>query len=321
MSSIATSSSFDVAANKLSAAEMQSVPHHLYDSVDPRTPPFLTGNELVHQIGSLTANIVDADPTQLPVVVGGSHMSMEYFARGVPAPWDLSEQDAAVMEEFTASAQSWSYDKVLEELQLVDQPVAALGPPVLVAAANPVFRQDLTIHELFLPFPTNLTNPHARYAALDRRCEHMLRSGLLAEVVAHIRTGVPRACPAARAIGYLPARDLVEHMLAHPDLTDAQLVAFGRAFLDTFKRTTRLVTRKQTSWAKRLGFARVPRGQMGVGEVAKWIGQWMTGGGGSVEDEGTPSEIVAGRGYRPVEGMSDAELLTILRRDVAVNQK
>ncbi|KAJ3373614.1 hypothetical protein GGF31_000457 [Allomyces arbusculus] len=302
---------FDVAANKLSEAEMQSVPHHLYDSIDPHTLPFPTGNDLVRQIGSLTADIVDTDPTQLPVVVGGSHMSMEYLARGVPAPWDLNERDVAVMQEFMTRAQLWPYGTVLEQLQLVDPDYARSRPN----------RQHLTIHKLFLPFPTNLTNPFAHYAALDQRCEHMLRSGLLAEVVTHIRTGVPRNCPAARSIGYLPARDLVEHMLVHPGLTDAQLVALGRTFLDEFKRTTRLVTRKQTSWAKRLGFVRVPRGQMGVDEVAEWIAEWIAGGGGAVGDEEAPSPIVGGRAYQPVEGMSDHELLTILRRDVAVNQK
>ncbi|KNE62421.1 hypothetical protein AMAG_07642 [Allomyces macrogynus ATCC 38327] len=288
---------------------MESVPHHLYDAVDPHTPPFLTGNDLVHQIGSLTANIVDADSTQLPVVVGGSHMSMEYLACGVPAPWDLSEQDAAAMKEFIASAQSWSYDAVLEQLQLVDPNYARSRPN----------RPHLTIHKLFLPFPTNPTKPHAHYAALDHRCEHMLRAGLLAEVIAHIRTGVPRTCPAARSIGYLPSRDLVEHILAHPDLTDTQLVALGSAFLETFKRTTRLVTRKQTSWAKRLGFVRVPRGQMGADEVAEWIAEWLVGGGGAVEEVGTLSPAMAKCVYQPVDGMSDPELLAILRRDVPVN--
>ncbi len=266
----------DIGTAKPTPAQRATVPHHLFDLVDPDEPFTLaTYLDLAHAaISAIHAR------GRLPMLVGGSGLYIRAVAQGYEVPRVVP--DLALRAQLEADLAASGLDALVERLRRSDPGVAAA-----VDTRNPrrVIRA-IEVAEAGAATSTSESASVPRYRALvigltanraelhrraDRRVEAMVAAGFVDEVRALLARGYGADLPAMSSLGY-------REMIAHLD---------GRFTLDEAIQATKYAThrfiRRQLTWFRRepgvrwLDRANGDAVALAESTVATWLAQQPAG--------------------------------------------
>lgn len=234
---------FDIGSAKPTHEELDGIPHHLIDVVDP------TDSIDAAHYARLADAAIEAIHARgkLPIVVGGTGLWLRALVRGLVA---LPEPDLAVREALEARVESEGAPALHVELVKVDPIAGAKIHPndaLRIVRALEVFAQMgqplgamREAHALGAPRYLNhfiaLDRPRdALRARIDARTHAMFAAGFVEEVAALRSTWSPDA----RAFGSVGYREVAQHLEGKLSRAEAELEV---------TRSTWVYTRRQRTW-------------------------------------------------------------------------
>lgn len=233
----------NIGTAKPSPNEMKRVPHHLFDIVDP-DQPFNAGS--FKGLADRKINEIKARG-KLPIIVGGTGLYIKALLKG------LIDLDEELKTDIRDQLREKDTKALYDELLMLDPSSAQKIHP------NDRVRliRALELYYLTGKRPSELREAHnfsaKRYNALcifiytdrkllyeriDRRCEEMIRAGLVEEVKALLNT-YPQHLKPFGSIGY---RHIKVHILNNIPLDEC---------LRRFKRDSRRYAKRQFIWFRK----------------------------------------------------------------------
>lgn len=237
----------DIGTAKPTAAERESVPHHLIDVVDPDEE--FTAANFVEQGRRLVFDILSR--AKLPFVVGGTGLYIRSLTEGL---LDAPGGNEAVRSELWELEKKEGEGALHRLLQQKDPVLAARVHPrntvriiraleVLALTGQPL-SQLQSLHAFSdRPFETLKIglNPDRDELCrrIDSRVEIMLESGLLDEVKGVLERGYSPQLKSLQTIGY---RECIRHLEGELSLEEA---------VSLIQRETRRYAKRQLTWFRR----------------------------------------------------------------------
>lgn len=237
----------EIGTAKPTAEEMRGVPHHLVDFLDPAQP--FSVADYVHLASEAIADIRDRG--RLPVVVGGTGLYVSSLLGGLR--FSPQGRDDALRTYLREKAKQEGPQALLEELRSFDPESAERIHPNNVGRvirAIEVYRvTGVTMSEQLrrsraVPSPydsvvVGLTyRDRAKlYAAIDRRVDRMMSTGLLKEAKTVFSMEHPGT--AAQAIGY---KEFFPYFRGECSLDES---------VEEVKRESRHYAKRQLTWFRR----------------------------------------------------------------------
>ncbi|HEY0681764.1 MAG TPA: tRNA (adenosine(37)-N6)-dimethylallyltransferase MiaA [Steroidobacter sp.] len=238
----------DIGTGKPSREQLERVPHHLVDILDPAQA--YSAGQFVRDATQAIADIRARG--RLPVLVGGTMLYFRALRRGLA---EMPTADPQVRQEIDAEAARVGWPALHAQLTLLDPVTAQRIQPndgQRIQRALEVHRlTGRTLSELhaqtrpadpslsFAAFAWAPSDRERLYAAIERRFESMMQAGLLDEVRRLQQRGDLHAdLPAIRSVGY---RQLWEHLCGRDSLASSvQRAIFA----------TRQLARRQLIWLR-----------------------------------------------------------------------
>lgn len=232
------------------------VPQHLLDVRDWWQP--FTAADFYELAAETVREVISRG--KVPILVGGTGFYLDWIINGRPG---APPTDPRVMEEIEIEIANdqGDWEKSRDRLSSVDPEYASIVRP------NDYYRlkRALVVHRMTGQPLSSFKDKHqldhlkidwrcfylttsdrpGLLRHIDRRCEAMVKKGLIEEVIRLRKQGFNRNCSAGRSIGYNEAHLLLDQ-LAH--LSPDQLDQAFLAFLSNFQSQTRQYTRKQEKW-------------------------------------------------------------------------
>lgn len=239
--------SMDIGTAKPAPEELCGVVHHMLDICDP------TEDFSVQRYVSLADPIVEQllSAGKTPILAGGTGQYIDALVRGN----DFPSFSGAVRRSLQQRLDNEGIEPLYEELCRVDPDRGArlaLADHKRILRALEVYHETgetITSHDLrtqaqppkYTPVTVVLqyADRAELYRRIDRRVEDMMERGLLAEVEALLKQGVPATATAMQAIGY---KELV------PVLTDGANLADAVALI---QKRSRNYAKRQLTWHRR----------------------------------------------------------------------
>jgi tRNA dimethylallyltransferase len=240
-------SGMDIGTAKPSAAERESVPHHLLDVIDP-DHSYSTGRWRTDAIQRI-ADILERKKT--PLLVGGT---MLYYRALVAGLDTLPQADPEIRRDIDADAARRGWPALHAELEKVDPKTAHRLPPTdsqRIQRALEVWRltgKPLShlqgVSKTDLPFkvkafaliPSDRDALHKRIAL---RFDAMLKAGLIDELKdLKTRYHLAAGMPSMRCVGYRQAWEHLEGKLDKSHMRDHAIIA------------TRQLAKRQLTWLR-----------------------------------------------------------------------
>ncbi len=237
----------DIGTAKPTPQEMEGIPHHLLDFLDPDTP-FSCAEYVSYAQGTLE-EIASRGP--LPILCGGTGLYLDSLLRG--GGFEETVTDAALRQSLLDYAARHGNAALHQKLAEVDPESAeAIHENNLkrVVRALEIYKTtgmtkteaDRRSREIKSPYDALVIGLRYRdrellYRRIEKRVDIMLEAGLLEETRRLLETGVfERNSTAAQAIGY---KELLGHLKGEQSLEDA---------IDALKRATRRYAKRQITW-------------------------------------------------------------------------
>ncbi|MBW5448196.1 tRNA (adenosine(37)-N6)-dimethylallyltransferase MiaA [Cohnella sp. CFH 77786] len=241
----------DIGTAKLPPDERQGIPHHLIDILDPEEPFSVSMfqqlcTEKIEEIRSRG---------KLPFIVGGTGLYVESVCYGYTFQGDSGD------EAFRARMHAYANEHGPEALHAR---LAAIDP----AAAKRIHPHDerrvIRALEVFETTGRTLSETQAQtrgddkrspyrlcligltmdraelYRRIDARVDSMMEDGLVAEVDALLKSGVPRNAVSMQGLGY---KEIASYLSGDLDL---------HAAVELLKRDTRRYAKRQLSWFRHM---------------------------------------------------------------------
>ena len=234
----------DIGTAKPTPAERAGIPHHLLDIVEP-TQPFSVADydEIAETVLQEIGN-----RGKPPILVGGTGLYLKTLLQGMPLGGTHS--DAAIRDRFWRMAtEPGGKERVHALLTEVDPQTAARLHPndfrrviraleVYEVSGIPLSRQNTVLPERPFDFCLIGTTMEREllYARIHQRADAMLEEGLLAEIEALLKSGVPPEAQAMQGIGY---KELI------PVVQGAMPLAEG---VELLRQNTRRYAKRQWTW-------------------------------------------------------------------------
>jgi tRNA dimethylallyltransferase len=239
----------DIGSAKPSAQELQLVPHHLIDFLDPREP--FTAAQFKVSACSLIQEIRQRG--HVPIVVGGTGL----YIRSLLDPYDFSqhgsEQIRSKWQQFALTQGNIALHHVLEQQD--PETARQLHPNNVLRVIRALEIQELTGKPLssqrqFKDDEYQALDPDVLYIGLtapreliyeriNRRCEIMLSEGLLEETLALLKMGYDSTLKPLQSIGYRHASWSLKGLVTKQEM------------LRLLQRDTRHFAKRQLTWFKR----------------------------------------------------------------------
>ena len=238
----------DIGSAKIRPEEMQGIPHHLIDVLDPDEP-----FDVVRFQQMARASIREiASRGKIPIVTGGTGFYIQALLKDVSFEEEDDSADYRILLERMAAAGEGAV--LYEKLRQVD-PVSAesIHPnnhKRVIRALEfyekngyPISQHNAAQRERFSPYRYCyfvLTMPRAElYARIDRRVDEMMEDGLLDEVRTLRERGYGPDLSSMHAIGY---RELQAYLDGACPLEEA---------VRLIRRNTRHFAKRQMTWLRR----------------------------------------------------------------------
>ena len=240
----------DIGTAKPSPEERQGIPHHMIDVAEP------------WEDYSVSRYCADAAPSvedivsrgKTAIIAGGTGLYMDSLIRGndfAPFP------STGVRERLEREADREGMEALLARLRAVDPEAAArlhLSDRKRIIRAMEVYLETgetITAHNRrtqalpprFSPVWLGLDfeSRAELYSRIDRRVDVMLEAGLLEEIRALLRSGIPEKCTAMQAIGYKEFTDALDGRCT------------VEAAADQVRQSSRRYAKRQLTWFRRNG--------------------------------------------------------------------
>jgi tRNA dimethylallyltransferase len=238
----------DIGSAKVTPEEMQGVPHHLIDCVDP----WETWNVVRFQEEARKAVHTVAKSGKLPILCGGTGFYIQALLYDVD--FTQMEENTPLRERLAAIADAQGPEVVHQMLKERDPASAAAIHPnnikrviralefieesgQSIAAHNTEQRGKASAYRsVFLVLTMDRKKLYER---IDRRVDRMMEAGLLAEVARLRDAGIPRDSTAMQGIGY---KQIYGYLEGDYDLAEA---------IRLTKRDSRRFAKRQLTWFRR----------------------------------------------------------------------
>ena len=238
----------DVGTAKVTAEEMQGVPHHMIDVADPGEA--FSAGRFVQEADPILRDILSRGKTA--VIAGGTGLYVDSLIQGrdfAPSP------ATGVREALEQEAEEQGMEAMLSRLRQVDPDSASrlhLSDRKRILRALEIYEETgktITEHDResrALPpkyspvwLGLDFLDRQDLYARIDRRVDRMLEQGLLEEIEGLLRAGVPRDATAMQAIGY---KEFLPVLDGEMPLSEA---------VELVKRGSRRYAKRQLTWFRR----------------------------------------------------------------------
>ena len=202
----------DIGTAKPTTEEMQSIPHHMINVADPEED--FSVARYVNMAAACADGILARG--KLPILAGGTGLYIDSLLSG--RTFAAFDEDSPLREELERRYAREGGQALLLELARADPDSAARLHPndakrivraleVWLTTGKTITEHNAHTRELPLRYSAlTLTLDFERredmWARIDRRVDQMMQAGLVEEVCALLRSGVPKGCTAMQAIGY-----------------------------------------------------------------------------------------------------------------------
>lgn len=240
----------DIGTAKPSPEERQGIPHHMIDVAEPWED--YSVSRYCAAAAPIVEDIVSRGKTA--IIAGGTGLYMDSLIRGndfAPFP------STGVRERLEREADREGMEALLARLRAVDPEAAArlhLSDRKRIIRAMEVYLETgetITAHNRrtqalpprFSPVWLGLDfeSRAELYSRIDRRVDVMLEAGLLEEIRALLRSGIPEKCTAMQAIGYKEFTDALDGRCT------------VEAAADQVRQSSRRYAKRQLTWFRRNG--------------------------------------------------------------------
>lgn len=240
----------DIGTAKPSPEERQGIPHHMIDVAEPWED--YSVSRYCADAAPIVEDIVSRGKTA--IIAGGTGLYMDSLIRGndfAPFP------STGVRERLEREADREGMEALLARLRAVDPEAAArlhLSDRKRIIRAMEVYLETgetITAHNRrtqalpprFSPVWLGLDfeSRAELYCRIDRRVDVMLEAGLLEEIRALLRSGIPEKCTAMQAIGYKEFTDALDGRCT------------VEAAADQVRQSSRRYAKRQLTWFRRNG--------------------------------------------------------------------
>ncbi|MCX6990847.1 MAG: tRNA (adenosine(37)-N6)-dimethylallyltransferase MiaA [Chlamydiae bacterium] len=240
----------DIGTAKLLAVDRESVPHYLIDIKDISetfnvVDFYFEAHKVIQQVLALGA---------VPIVVGGTGFYLRALIYGPPnGPPSISD----VRARFELEMQEKGSEALYEKLKKIDPDYAltitANDKQKIVRALEIITVTDRKVSHFSKQTSEEMQSYDFRcwflykskdhlYPIIEKRCEHMIASGLLEEVKELEKRGLSKNTTASQAIGYRQCLDF---------LTSSQSEGEWQKFLTAFKQASRRYAKRQFTWFRK----------------------------------------------------------------------
>lgn len=252
----------DIGSAKITRQEMDGVPHHLIDVLEP-TEEF---NVVIVQKMARKAIKEIYGRGRIPIVAGGTGFYIQALAYDID--FTENKDDPAVRRELEQTAKEKGAEYLHQMLKEVD-PVSAeqihannikrvvraiefyRQTGTKISEHNQAERQKKTPYDLFY-YVLNMER-QALYERIDKRVDQMLDDGLVEEVKRLAAMGCTRDMVSMQGLGY---KEILDYLDGQCSLSEA---------VYTIKRDTRHFAKRQITWFKRE-------------KDVRWLNLWELGG-------------------------------------------
>ena len=240
----------DIGTAKPSPEERQGIPHHMIDVAEP-----WEDYSVSRYCADAAPNVEDiVSRGKTAIIAGGTGLYMDSLIRGNDfAPFTST----GVRERLEREADRAGMEALLARLRAVDPEAAArlhLSDRKRIIRAMEVYLETgetITAHNRrtqalpprFSPVWLGLDfeSRAELYSRIDRRVDVMLEAGLLEEIRALLRSGIPEKCTAMQAIGYKEFTDALDGRCT------------VEAAADQVRQSSRRYAKRQLTWFRRNG--------------------------------------------------------------------
>ena len=237
----------DIGTAKPTPQEMQGIPHHMIDILDP-DEDFSVGR-YVDMATPIVEDILARGKTA--IIAGGTGLYVDNLIKGgsfAPFP------STGCRERLEERLQAEGLDSLIRELQEID-PVAlekSQNNPRRIIRALEVFQETgetITAHNArtaaippkFDPLwiGTDYVNRQDLYDRIDLRVELMVKEGLLDEIRSILNSGIPEKATAMQAIGY---KEFIDAMAGRSTIEEA---------IAQVQQSSRRYAKRQLTWFRK----------------------------------------------------------------------
>ncbi len=238
----------DIGTAKVTAEEMQGVPHHMIDILDPREDFNVV--EFAKRVKEIVSYLHEKD--RIPILVGGTG----FYIQSVLYDIDFTDNDndMTFRHELEEEAKEKGGEVLHERLKAIDPEAAESIHPNNVKRViralefyekskgkisehNKEQRAKKSPYEYHYFALTNERN--LIYANIEKRVDLMLDMGLVEEVRTLLKNGVPRTNVSMQGLGY---KEIAAFLEGEISLEEAIYI---------LKRDTRHFAKRQITWLKR----------------------------------------------------------------------
>jgi tRNA dimethylallyltransferase len=234
----------DIGTAKPSKSELDRIPHHLIDIVDPDKVISLT---IFQKLARLSIREV-SKRGRLPFLVGGTGQ----YIRAVMEDWQVPrvEPSPALRDVLLRWSNEIGPEGLHKRLSVLDARAAERidyrnlrrtirALEVILLTGELFSSQRQRGRPLYHSLQLGLIRPRSElYERIDRRVDAMIEAGLVEEVQSLLESGYPSDLPSLSAIGY---REIIAYILGKTSLEEA---------IRLVKRSTRILVRRQANWFK-----------------------------------------------------------------------
>ena len=238
----------DIGTAKPTKEEMQGIPHHMLDVVDPGED--FSVSRYCQMATPIVEDILARGKTA--IVAGGTGLYMDALINGSDfAPYPAT----GMREKLESQADTEGMEAMLSLLRSIDPEAASrlhLKDRKRILRALEVYYETgetITAHNLktkaipprFQPvwFALEDVNRQDLYDRIDRRVETMVKDGLIEEIRSLLDSGVPEKCTAMQAIGY---KEFTDALAGRATIAEA---------ITQVQQASRHYAKRQLTWFRR----------------------------------------------------------------------
>lgn len=261
----------DIGTAKPSWKEREGVVHHLIDSRD--LDESINVCDYAKEASDAIREILDRGA--VPLIVGGSGFYLDAILYGPPGG---PASDPAIRSRLESEMELFGIDVLFKRLSDLDPEYARTITPndrhkVIRALEIMQLSQKPVSFFSFSPsYPSQqydfrcwflAMDREALYAAIETRCDEMLRSGFIEEVEKLDKQGLRLNRTASRAIGYKQCLEFLDTARTEKDKQE---------FIARFKQASRNYAKRQFTWFKQAeGFRWLDRNTLSLEQIAEII--------------------------------------------------
>ena len=237
----------DIGTAKPTREEMQGIPHHMIDIIEPDEP--FSVSRYCDMATPILEDILARGKTA--IIAGGTGLYMDSLIRGN----DFADfPDTGIRRRLEEELEEVGVEPLLERLRAIDPYSAdhSMSNPRRIVRALQVYYETgetITAHNArtqslpprYSPLWLGLDyEPRAAlYDRVNRRVGLMLEMGLLEEIRTLLDSGIPKKCTAMQAIGY---KEFIDAMDGFGTIEEAA---------DLVRQSSRRYAKRQLTWFRR----------------------------------------------------------------------